>query len=204
MVILVGESCARGYAMGDTGSCSFRALPTAIAARSSRNGCRLGPALGILLVKCRGAFAVSKTATPASIGSSGVIASIVIIVIVSVGGQRHAGLAGGFGYGARPRPGSTTAGPCRRKGAFWEKVEEVVERLDQIPCRALLDDPFRGSIVEVLNNDVDSYTAALPAEAMAEVGRHDDERMAAAATAAAVTMRSFIVVRTRRDVVAVK
>lgn len=181
MMGLVGEGCTGGHAMGNAGSCSFRALATAIAARSARNGCRLVPGLGKLLVKCRGAFAISYTATSASTGSSGMVASIVIVILVSIGGQRHAGLAGGFRYGARP--GSATAGPCRGKGAFWEKVEEIVERLDQIPCRTLLDDPFRGSIVEILNDNVDSYAAASPAEAMAEVGRHDGRMVAAAAAA---------------------
>lgn len=129
MVVLVGEGCAGGHAMGNAGSCSFRALATAIAARSSRDGCRLGPALRILLVKCRGTFTVSETATSASTGSGGVVASIVIVVVVvvvcSVGQLRHAGLAGGFRYGARSR--GTTAGSSWRKGAFWEKVEEIVE-----------------------------------------------------------------------------
>lgn len=96
MVVLAVKRCAGGNTMCNAGSCSFSALATAIAARSPRNGYRLGPALGKLLVKCRSAFAVSETTTSASTGSGGVIASIVIIVVVSIGGQRHAGLAGGF------------------------------------------------------------------------------------------------------------
>lgn len=53
-----------------------------------------------------------------------------------------------------------------------EEVEQFIECLDQAPSRASLDDPFRRSIVYILDDYEDPDASAFPAKTPAKIGWH--------------------------------
>lgn len=60
----------------------------------------------------------------------------------------------------------------RRTVAGWQEVEQLIELIKEGVGAPARDNPFRGSVVDVLDDDKIPNASAMPAETVAEVRRH--------------------------------